>query len=290
MYVVKRMIKKTIKNLERETELNIYEGPSNKVLIICHGASEGALRYIKMAEYFKQYFTVITYNHPSHETGAAVDFTYDQIVEDTAAVISYAQKEYETVSIFAHSMGSLVVRNNLSYIKDDTKLILSGAPVLSFSETVQLYGLSLILKYSDKDLVSDKWNYKMFDEKNAKAGLENKSWISSKQYIVDIYKQSKLSNQKFTNRSLLALVELTLNSCGKDVNRKLKKYELMLVSGARDVFTHDGAGYDKIKKQCTNAQVNIYQNSYHEVHNDIDSEQLFDDILKFIEKDANGKN
>ncbi len=284
------MNKKIVNNNAREIEINIYEGNPEKALIICHGASEGTLRYAQMAEYFKQYFTVITYNHPGHETGSAVDFTYDQITGDTAAVVSYVQKQFTDVTIFAHSMGSLVIRNVLSFIKSDTKLILSGAPVLSFNDTVQLYGLAVLLKYSDKDEVSDKLNFKLFDEKSAKLGLTDKQWLSTNQYIVDIYRQSKLANQKFTNRGLLALTELSLNANTNEINQKLNKYKLMLVSGGTDVFTANGKAYQKLSKSKDNTSTHIYPNSYHEVHNDVDRQQLFEDILQFTEKELNGKN
>ncbi len=284
------MNKKIVNNNGREIEINIYEGNPEKALIICHGASEGTLRYAQMAEYFKQYFTVIIYNHPGHETGSPVDFTYEQITGDTAAVVLYVQKQFADVTIFAHSMGSLVIRNVLSFIKSDTRLILSGAPVLSFSDTVQLYGLAVLLKYSNKDEVSDKLNYKLFDEKSAKLGLTDKQWISSKQYIVDIYRQSKLANQKFTNRGLLALTELSLNANTNEINKKLNKFKLMLVSGGTDVFTANGKAYQKLSKSEEDTSIHIYQNSYHEVHNDVDNYQLFEDILQFTKKESNGKN
>lgn len=278
------------KKVINEVEFNEYEADSKKVIIFVHGASEGALRYSTLVNALSDKYNVITYNHPGHETGKAVDFDYDQILETSKQVIMYAQNKYDDVTIFAHSMGSIVIRNLLVYIKSETKLILSGAPVLSFADRVSAYGGLAALAVLPKDKVSDKINYLTFDKKANDIGLPDKSWLSSQSQVVELFKASKLNNQKFTNQALIALLEMTLDANSKEVYKKLGKHELLLVSGMTDTFTNNGLNYRYISKCAPNARVVVYPNSYHEVHNDIDKMVLIKDICKVVEKDIDGKN
>lgn len=278
------------KRVINEVEFNEYETDSDKVIVFVHGASEGALRYSTLVNALNDKYNVITYNHPGHETGKDVDFDYNQILDTTKEVLMYAQGKYDDVTIFAHSMGSIVVRNLLVYIKHETKLILSGAPVLSYADRVSAYGGLAALTVLSKDKVSDKMNYLTFDKKAADIGLSDKAWLSSQSEVVELFKSSKLNNQKFTNRALNALLEMTINANSKEVYKKLRKYDLLLVSGMTDTFTNNGLNYRYITKWAPKAQVIVYPNSYHEVHNDIDKMVLIKDIRNIVEKDINGKN
>lgn len=278
------------KRVINEVEFNEYETDSNKVIVFVHGASEGALRYSTLVNALNDKYNVITYNHPGHETGKEVDFDYNQILDTTKEVLMYAQGKYDDVTIFAHSMGSIVVRNLLVYIKQETKLILSGAPVLSFADRVSAYGGLAALTVLPKDKVSEKMNYLTFDKKAADIGLTDKAWLSSQNAAVELFKSSKLNNHKFTNKAINALLELTLNANTKEVYKKLRKYDLLLVSGMTDTFTNNGLNYRYITKWAPKAKVIVYPNSYHEVHNDIDKMVLIKDICSIVEKDINGKN
>lgn len=270
--------------------INLYSHPSDQVVVLIHGASEGALRYSNMATKLNERFNVITYNHPGHETGHAVDFTSDQILETTQKVIMYAQANYKRVTFFAHSMGSVIIRNLLIYIREDSKIILSGAPVVSLSDKISSLGAILWLNFLNKQKVNKKLNYLVFDQKSSKIGLSNKSWLSSQQPVVDLFNASKLNNQLFTNQALSSLLELTLDANNKTTYRKLSKFQVLLISGHTDCFTNGGLNYRLITKYAPNAQVKVYPNSYHEVHNDIDKLQMISDINKFIKKERNGKN
>lgn len=283
-------MKKIILEEKSGIDFNLYPHPSDTVVVIVHGASEGALRYTELVQSLNEKYNVITYNHPGHETGHAVDFEYEEILNTTKDVLQYAQNNFENVVIFAHSMGTVIVRNLLIYIKPETKIILSGAPVLSFGDKVSSRLAIFGLKFSDKNKVSPKLNYKVFDQKNSKRGLEDKTWLSSKPEVSLMFNNSQLYNQLFTNHAIRNLLELTLNGTDNKVYQKLKDFDLMLVSGGTDVFTNDGKNYQNIKKYANQAKIKVYPNSYHEVHNDVDRQQLINDMIKFIEKGTNGKN
>lgn len=283
-------MQKIILNKTSGFGINLYPNQAETVIVVIHGASEGALRYSEFANNFKNDYDVITYNHPGHETGHEVDFSYDQLLNESKEVLLYAQANYKQVIIFAHSMGSLVIRELLIYVRDNTKIILSGAPVLSFGDKASASLAILGLKLMKPEKVSTKMNYKVFDEKSSKIGLDDKTWLSSQAGVVMLYKASKLTNQLFTNRSLEALLELSLAANERSVFKRLNNFEVLLVSGATDVFTNNGLNYRFVTKYAKRAKVKVYPNSYHEVHNDIDKNQLFKDIRKFIEKESNGKN
>lgn len=268
-------------------EINLYEHETacDKVIVIMHGASEGALRYGELAVKLSNTCNVITYNHPGHETTNSVSFTKDDVLNKSKAVLSYAQKQYKEVIVFAHSMGTVIIRNLLVYIHPKTKLIFSGAPVLTTKDKLLATGGIMKLKRMNPDDVSLEMNYKVFDEKSSKIGLEEKAWLTSQKPMVELFKSSKLNNQPFTNGSLLALLELTNEACEKSVYKKLAKFDVSLVSGATDVFTDNGMNYSFITKYASDAKVKVYPNSYHEIHNDIDKQELIKDIKQIIEKE-----
>ncbi len=276
----------------QNSTISLYPGVKSRddVIIIVHGASEGESRYRELASKLCMSLDVITYNHPGHETQDNVKFTYLQILKTTNEVINYGCQNYQNVTLYAHSMGSLVVRNLIFGINQNVKIILSGAPVLSLSDKLSSYGGLALLTVLSRDKVNKQLNYLVFDQKASKHELDDKKWICSLQDVVCDYKTDGVSNYLFTNESLKALIKLSLKANTKSVYEKLNNYELLLISGAVDHFTNNGQSYYKICKYAVNSQVNIYENSYHEVHNDIDKNQLVKDILKFIEKDVNGKN
>lgn len=283
-------MEKIILNKTTGFGINLYPNQSETAIIVMHGASEGALRYSEFAANLVNDYNVITYNHPGHETGHPVDFEYNQILDNSKEVLLYAQANYKQVIVFAHSMGSVVIRNLLIYVRDNTKLILSGAPVIGFGDKLSSSLAILALNFMNKDNISPKLNYKVFDQKSSKIGLTDKAWLSSQDGVVMLFNNSKLNNQLFTNKSLEALLELTLDANERSVFKKLNNFDLMLISGASDTFTNNGLNYQFITKYAKQAIVKVYPNSYHEVHNDIDKHQLIKDIKKFIEKEANGKN
>lgn len=276
------MMEKVIIDSHKQVAINLYKQNTDSVVVIVHGASEGALRYSEFATKLQNQYNVITYTHPGHETGSEVNFSEDEILAYSKLVLTYAQDNFQKVTIFAHSMGTVIVRNLLIYLRDDTKLILSGAPILSIKDKIaSMVGIVMLNCKRGSD-VSSKMNYMIFDQKNSKIGLDDKAWLSTKEQIVELFKMSKLNNQLFTNRSLLALLELTLAASDANVYKQLRKHQLLLVSGGTDVFTNNGLNFKYILKKAPQAKTIIYPNSYHEIHNDVDKKKLLNDILKFI--------
>ncbi len=269
--------------------INVYGESSNSVIVIVHGASEGASRYEEFAKLLATDRNVITYNHPGHETGEVVNFEYVSIIETTKQVLKYAEDTYDHVAIFAHSMGSLITRAVINSIKPNTKIILSGAPVVKIGDKMQLSLMNLLLKVCNGDKASKFFNHLFFDMRNDKIGLKNKTWLTTNDEIVEQFKTDALQNQLFNNRSLAALCKLTLIANNNKIYEAMNKHSILLISGMTDVFTNNGLNYQLINNYCENCLVIIYPNSYHEVHNDIDKNQLIKDINLFI-KEINGKN
>lgn len=283
------MIVKTIGE-QYPVELNVYNKGANSVIVVVHGASEGKSRYTEFAQRFASSTAVITYNHPGHETGEDVIFSTDEILLTTKQVIDYAIANYEQVTIFSHSMGTLVIRNILDVIPTNVNLILSGAPVIKLGDRISSYLGLIPLVFMKKNKSSKQLNYLVFDQKSSKIGLVDKQWLSTDEQQVLAYLNSPLTNKLFTNQSLVSLIQLTLAANTAEVNRKLEQYRVLLVSGMCDCFTNNGLNYQVISRRAPSAQIKIYPNSFHEVHNDIDKLQLDKDIRKFIEKETDGKN
>lgn len=276
-----------IDSKNREIQVYIYGAENKDAIVICHGAGEGAGRYVELASKLSDEFAIITYTHLGHETKKAVELeTIEDLTEDAINVIKYAKGAFPSVTVFAHSMGSLIIRNKLNKISKNTKLILSGAPIVSPMEKGMLYASLPVLNVLSAKGVNPMLNDMFFENKNKKIGLGDNSWISSDQSVVDEFNKNALYGQDFTNNSLKILANLTLKANSKEVYQTLNDFkDVLLISGATDVFTGNGEKHAQIIKHAPSIKSIIYPNSYHEVHNDIDSNQLIVDIKQFIKED-----
>lgn len=116
------------------------EGEAIGIIQLIHGMSEHKERYYEFMYYLSQQsYICAIHDHRGH--GASIkdtshlgyfytnDITY--IVDDAYLVTEYLKNRYPTlnISIFSHSMGTLVSRNYLKkYEKHIEKIVLCGPP------------------------------------------------------------------------------------------------------------------------------------------------------------------
>ncbi len=276
----------------REIQINIQANNNHHAIVFCHGASEGAGRYEQFCKLLINNFDTITYNHRGHENKQAVELESSKLlVADLKEVIKWSKKHYQKISVFAHSMGALICLLSLEVLSKDDAIILSGVPTINRQDkwalTLAKYPLRALRANKTSKILNDMF----FQNKNKRIGLENNKWLTSRLEQVDKYNTSQLYGQHFTNHSLAILAQMTLKANSEKTFKQLATFnKVLLISGSTDVFANDGKNYYYITKYAQSAKVNIYENSYHEVHNDIDSGQLANDLIVFLQEGKNGEN
>lgn len=281
----------------------IPEGNIKGIFQISHGMSEHKERYYDFLKYLtNQGYVTIINDHRGHgksiknneDLGFFYDSTSEYIVEDLHQITLYVKELYpeKEMILFGHSMGSMVVRKYIKkYDKDIDKLIICGSP--SKNEFVDL-AISIIKimkifkgkKYKSnfiQNLAIGNYNKTV---ENAKS---DNSWICSNEEIVEQYDNDKLCGFIFTLNGFENLFKLM-----KDIYRKEgwtvknKEMPILFIAGRDDpVIINEKKWNDSIEFLRNigylNAKGLIYKGLRHEILNEKNKKEIYNDIINFID-------
>lgn len=269
--------------------------------IIIHGMAEHRFRYDGFAKTLQDHnFNVYTLDLRGHgespyknKMGNFGKFNgHKKNTEDIAGIIKEI-KEFNNLPIilFGHSMGSLfaraVVKNNPRLVD---QLILSGSPYKPVGMGPMRYGLkfvSLFFGSRPAPFISKVMN-DMFiaDIKNPKTDLD---WLSFDEENVKNYISDPLCNFPFTfngYKDLMNLLKEVYDFPFMGVNSKLP---ILMLIGLHDPcadFKRDGfnRAINRLKEaQFENIFSIVYEESRHELLNDVEKEDVVKDIILYIQ-------
>lgn len=282
--------------------INIPEGNIKGIFQMAHGMVDHKERYSDFLEYICKlgYVTVVS-DHRGHgksvksndDFGYFYDNTGKYIVEDLHQVTMYIKERYpdKKVILMGHSMGSLVIRNYIQeYDNDIDKLIVCGSP--SSNDSIN-FGISLC-KFMIK-FKGDRYRSKFF--RNITLGVFNKTyknegnnaWLTKNKDLLDVYKNDPLCNFNFTLNGYLNLFILLKNTYDKKLYKvNNKNLSILFISGSDDkalgtvkkwyeaqVILKE-VGYSKVSSK-------LYEGLRHEIINEINNQNIYLDIVEFIE-------
>lgn len=289
-----------------ELSYNIYRPDDYAlgIIQIIHGMSEHSQRYAKFAKFLcKKGFVVITYDHRGHgntcNSNDELGFFDSQdgwiaLVEDAHSITEVVKKEYPPdvpFILFGHSMGSLVARSYLKkYDYELNGLILSGAPNYQMAAPLGIHvAKHMCKKYGEKarsplleKLATGSMNDKIANPKT------KFDWLSKNEENVQSYINDPLCGFPFTNRGYQ---DLFWGMC--DMHRlkgwkcTKKSLPIFFVAGECDPVTGGNKGLlSSINRLKRAGYTTIFQNVYpqlrHEILNEVEQEQVFNDILQWI--------
>lgn len=290
-----------IKYMKRKIKTSIYRPVEPKAaILIIHGMCEHRKRYDDFARFLcNNGYGVITYDQLGH--GESMDDTFgyfgqngwNNLIVTANSLVNTLKEEFKDVPyyIFAHSMGSIVARSYIKKFDDKIDgLILSGAPCYQKGTNfAKLYVDTICLVKGDKKtdnslkkIIEGGFNAKIKDPKT------DIDWLSFNEQNIENYANDPLCGGHFTNRGYHDLVSGLI-----DIH-KYKEYQcknpdlpILFMAGEFDpctgfkqgvedsIKTLEKAGYHDITK-C------IYHNSRHEILNDNDAVQVYDDCLTWL--------
>lgn len=274
------------------------------VVQIFHGMAEHAMRYGDFADYLnRQGYVVGASDHRGHgETAKGVEALgdigedgFDKIVEDGYEINKRIKKMYPDLPIllFGHSFGSFIAQAYFfQYGKSIEALILSGSAFMKGIPVKLGKGIASL----QKNLYGGKKKSHLLD--NLTFGRYNKridnpiskfSWLSRDEREVKKYEEDPLCGTIFPTvfyyyffDGLLKLYQR------KDVGEISKALPILLVSGEEDPV----GAYGKLVKDLhkfyldigmEDTSIKLYEGARHELLHEINKEEVYKDILKWIE-------
>ena len=275
------------------------------VVQIVHGMCEYKERYEGFIDYLTQNGNIVfAHDHRGHggsvtaneNLGYFGDKKGEAIVDDAALVTDEIRRLYPglSVTLFGHSMGSLVVRAYIQkYEEKIDKLIVCGSPSKN-----SLAGVGLMLNGVISAFRGKKYRSRLMANASTGGGDDKfpgegkNAWLTRDKTVVEKYNADEKCNFIFTCNGFSNLLHLV-----KNVYKK-KKYPakhsdlpIFFMAGADDPvigsekkwlaaqqFLRD-VGYKNVTGKS-------YPKMRHEILNELGKEEVYADALAFIEKSA----
>ncbi|MCR4728938.1 MAG: alpha/beta hydrolase [Lachnospiraceae bacterium] len=273
------------------------------ILQIVHGMAEHVDRYEGFAEYLvNKGFVVVAEDHLGHGK-TVTDGRYGYfckndpatvVVRDVHRLKKLTQEKYPGVPfyILGHSMGSFILRNYLfRYGKG-----IDGAIIMGTGQQPKYLGIglkcmsALVSLFGGAAKPSNFINGASFGAYSKK--IENPrtgyDWLTKDSAIVDKYIADPECGFVFTANGFKTLAELVLRLHKKSNLSKMPvTLRVLIVSGGEDPVGDYGAGpkkvYDSfIAEGMQRVSLKIYDGDRHEILNETDKEQVYDDIYQWI--------
>lgn len=275
------------------------------VVQIVHGMCEYKERYEGFIDYLTQNgYIVFAHDHRGHggsvtaneNLGYFGDKKGEAIVDDAALVTDEIRRLYpgQSVTLFGHSMGSLVVRAYIQkYEEKIDKLIVCGSPSKN-----SLAGFGLMLNGVISAFRGKKYRSRLMANASTGGGDDKfpgegkNAWLTRDKTVVEKYNADEKCNFVFTCNGFSNLLHLVKNAYKKKkYPAKHSDLPIFFMAGADDPvigsekkwlaaqqFLRD-VGYKNVTGK-------LYPKMRHEILNELGKEEVYADALAFIEKSA----
>jgi len=278
-------------------ELNIYDDIKNPkgCIQLIHGMQEHCGRYEHVAKFFNDNgYIVFTYNQRGHGekavksnmAGRGTSDIYTECVKDAIAVSEFISKNYPyPLIVYGHSFGSLVTQKYIQQCHIAKKVILSGTANGSdavFGLGRFMTGMMTIFGKHRPATLIEKMSFGNYTKQ-----FPDKNWLSRDKKVDDAFKADPLCGIPFPVSFYRSLFK-NLGKLNKNIAKIGKDTQILIISGACDPLGRNGKGITKLYKlmikKGVNATMKLYPGCRHELHNELNKEEVFNDILEFIEK------
>ena len=293
-----------IPSSDEKTQLHGYiwtpEGDVKAVVQLVHGMEEYIARYDEFANVLaKNGYAVIGHDHLGHgqSVTSEEELSYfakekgmECVLRDMHAFTLRAKKEFPDKPLFmlGHSMGSFFARRYVTLYPRELKgLILSGTGFQPYAVVHMGRGISKMVA----TFKGDHYKSSMI-EKMALGTKPLEDWLCTRQEIVDAYRADPLCGVPFTVGAFADFFKLLEQLAkGKDKDRVPKDLPILLIAGMKDPVGNMSKGvlqvYNRYKAWgFTDVDVIFYKDDMHEILNEKDREDVFRDVLHFLDTKA----
>ena len=287
-----------------ETMLTMYlwdnvENPKGVVQLV-HGMSEYLARYDEFAKFLnKQGYIVLGDDHRAHGLTANDEMQigkvdknkdiFEYTLKDELFIIETFKTKYAKLPyyIFSHSYGSFITQRLIQKCPFHLNgVILCGSAYLK--NTIDTFAgkviTSLRPKNSHAKLV-EKVSFKQYNKK-----FKTGAWITRNEEIAKKYYLDKYCNKHFTNGFYHSLFKGMLGNYKKENIKNIpENLPIFIISGLDDPISKNGKRTEKLykmylKHNMTNVSLKLYKEARHELLNELNKDEIYNDILIFLNK------
>lgn len=251
------------------------EGPPRAVLLLVHGAAEHCGRYQHVAEFFTAHgYAVAGLDHPGHgRSEGACGFirSFDDYVETVQLFYQQLLRDFGALPqiLVGHSLGGLISTCYLLKYPDRfAACVLSGPAIKTDLEpgflqmtTVRLLS-RLLPKFGALQLAAD--------------------GVSRSPEMVQRYREDPLVYTGKLSARLLAEMLAAMNKVQENAS-SIQIPMLIMHGGADSMTSPEGSRFLHKHIASERREVKIYPGLYHEIFNEPEREQVFADMLCWLE-------
>lgn len=291
-------IKSNHDNLDLGVSLRIPERPIGIIQLV-HGMAEHRERYHAFMEYCaNQGLVAIIHDHRGH--GASVkgeeDFGYfytngvEGIIQDVHQITKYVRSRFPELplTLFGHSMGSLVVRCYMQeHDQDINGLIVCGSPSKRFgAKLAEIFASTLKIFKGERHRspLINKLAFGGYNKRFTDVTSDN-SWIVSDPSVVAAYDADPRDGFIFTLNGFEVLFKLINRAYSKKGwTTQNPTLPILFIAGADDPCIISQKDFYKSvqflrDRGYANVNSQLYPHMRHEILNEIGKEQVWRDII-----------
>lgn len=284
----------------------IPEGKIRAVLQMAHGMVEYIDRYDAFAEFLCSHgFYVVGHDHLGHGESVQSEEAYgffhetrgnEYVIGDMHKLREMTQKKYPDVPYFmlGHSMGSFLIRQYMElYGKGLAGVIVMGTgaqpAVVLAAGRMLCRAIAAVKGWHYRSSLVDQMVFGSFN-KRFEPVRTDKDWLTKDEKIVDAYRANPWCSFQFTVNAYYHLFRAIQYAQDKKNIRKIpESLPIFFVAGAEDPVGNFGEHVKRAAKVCRecgvkDVRVKLYENDRHEILNETDREQVFADLLEWMEE------
>ena len=283
------------------------EGEPKAILQIIHGMVEFIDRYDDFAKYLTEHGYLVTgEDHIGHGASVQSDEYHGYfgkegnawVIADIHRLREMMQKEFPDLPylMLGHSMGSFLIRqyiteNGADYAKSLSGVIIMGtgwqpAPVLAAGKMVaKMLGIN---KVGKKAKLIDGMSFGSY-LKHIENPRTISDWLTKDEKIVDWYRNEPWCTFHFTPNAYFHMFSGMQKAHDTERMKKLPEgLPILITSGAEDPVGAWGEGVRKTfmvysdNTKC-DVSIKIYDDDRHEILNETDKDQVYADMLEFLD-------
>ncbi len=287
------------------------KGHAVGIVQIVHGMTEHVERYRDFANLLCNVgYIVVGHDHLGHgktsDMGGKDGYfgkkgSHQYLLSDIKNLFDDSKKRYGNLPffMFGHSMGSFFARV-FCYTYDTLPdgLIISGTggpnPLSGFAVRLADFITSTKGDHAYSDMLND-LAFRNFcvKIKNPRTTMD---WLTRDPEVVDRYMADKKCTFKFTASALMELFTIN-NKANKlsNVRKTPKSLPIIFISGEEDPVGLFGSGVIEAytlyqKTGIKDLSLKLYPDARHELHNEINKEEVFDQLIGWINAHNNHDN
>ncbi len=282
--------------------------PPHAILQIVHGMNGTVAGYQEFALFMAQHGVIVCgEDHIGHGLSTTEEEKWhfgsgemtDILVSDIAYLTSILRRKYRRLPyiLLGHSLGSFLVRALITVPAHTEKI--DGAILMGTSAErpsgFRRMPFSLVCKMKGEKSVSPMLNKIFYSRLRKKFAHEgDHAWLSADRAYTERIAKANPSIY-FTAKGFLDIFDLLAAVNADEWTEEIPPgLPLLLVSGEDDAVGEYGAGIRQLHERLQDAEIcnltcKLYPKMRHEILHDTDKEKVFDDLLSWIDKVAEGK-